>query len=251
MKKSNIISLFILISILINSCQKDNTFNTRKYTPPKAIYDFPDNKLWKHRVNTATEAIEAIKEYSGVEVDVFFIDGADEFQTGHDYPGGISLDTYFDSIPHCASYFYWIDFKNLNNYNVFKAVDIMNKIINKHNLRDKIIVENGNADLLAFFKLSEIFTSYWIPDVSENLIDYFAEKSLFNTLESVLNTYQFDAVSAHYNMVSFMFAYLKKYNCHIWTNGLITESDKQKIINFSAKSNIKVILVDYEKNFLK
>ena len=127
----------------------------------------------------------------------------------------------------------------------------MKMIIEKYNLKKRIIVESDKADLLASFLLSDIYTSYWIPDVSENLIDYFAEKELIDDLETILDKYQFNAISAHYNMLSFLEKYLKRYNCHIWTNGLISEQDKQKIQNFASKQNIKVILVDYDTNFLK
>ncbi|MFZ4400728.1 MAG: hypothetical protein ACOYO1_11890 [Bacteroidales bacterium] len=245
-----LISVLFIIT-LISSCEKDNMFNTRKFDTPAAIYDFPDNKLWKHRVNTAEEAKTAFKEFRGIELDVFFMDGSNEFQTGHDAPSGISLESYFDSIPECSQYYYWIDFKNLSMNNVFAAIEKMNKLIDKFNLQKRIIVESDKADVLAFFISDNIFTSYWISDVSENLIDYFAEKNLIDQLESILSRYQFNAVSAHYNMLPFMEKYLKKYNCHIWTNGLITESDKPKISNFSTKSNVKIILVDYDVNFLK
>ncbi|NVN95358.1 MAG: hypothetical protein HXX18_08770 [Bacteroidetes bacterium] len=241
---------FTFIVFFASSCEKDNTFNTKKYDTPEAIYDFPNNKLWKHRVNTAKEANEALKEYNGIELDVFFVDGASEFQTGHDSPSGISLESYFDSITNCSQYYYWLDFKNLSNYNISSAVGEIKNIINKYNLQKKLIVESDKADLLNSFKLSDIFTSYWIPDVSKNLIDYFAEKELIDELETTLTKYQFNVISAHYNMLPFMEKYLKRYNCHIWTNGLISEEDKQKILNFSYKQNIKVILVDYDTNFL-
>jgi len=247
------LEIFFFVSILFFTigCEKDNTFNTKKYDTPEAIYDFPADKLWKHRVNTAKEANETLKEFNGIEIDVFFMEALNEFQTGHDAPSGISLETYFDSIPNCSQFYYWIDFKNLNTYNTFAAVEKMNAIIDKYNLRKKIIIESDQADFLVFFKLANIFTSYWIPDVSENLIDYFAEKKLIDELENTLSKCQFNAISAHYNMISFMEKYLRKYNCHIWTNGLVSEKEKQQIIIFSNKQNIKVILVDYDTNFLK
>ncbi len=245
------IIFFIIIVFIISSCEKDNTFNMRKYNPPTAIYDFPDNKLWKHRVNTASDANEALKEFNGIELDVFFVENENEFQLGHDYPTGISLDSYFDSIPKCSKYYYWIDFKNLNSANAFKSVEEMKSIIAKYKLQDKIIVENSIPELLALYKLSGIFTSLWIPDISGNLFTSIAENNLYEDIESIVSNYQFDAISAHYNMVSFMEKYFRKYNCHIWTNGLTSENDKQQIINYASKSNIKIILVDYNINFLK
>jgi phosphoribosylanthranilate isomerase len=130
-------------------------------------------------------------------------------------------------------------------------VEEMKSIIAKYKLQDKIIVENSIPELLALYKLSGIFTSLWIPDISGNLFTSIAENNLYEDIESIVSNYQFDAISAHYNMVSFMEKYFRKYNCHIWTNGLTSENDKQQIMNYASKSNIKVILVDYNINFLK
>lgn len=251
MNKVKAFLIFFPVILILSSCEKDNTFNTKKYDSPQAIYDFPSDKLWKHRVNTIEDARKALLTFSGIETDVFFTDENNSFITGHDAPGDLNLETLFDSIPECTKHYYWIDFKNLNSSNVSAAVSKMNKIIKKYDLRDKIIVESMYPELLAYFKEAGIFTSLWIPDVSVNLIDYFAEKELIDDLEFILGKYQFNAVSAHYNMVPFMEKYMKRYNCHIWTNGLITENDKQQIMSYATKSNIKVILVDYEENFTK
>lgn len=244
--------LFVLVlSIFIVSCEKDNMFSNRTYVAPDAIYNFPDNKLWKHRVNTAAEAIEALKKFNGIELDVFYISELNQFQTGHDYPSGINLEDYLDSIPDCSNYYYWVDFKNLNEVNVLASVNKIKLIIDKYNLKSKLIVENSNPELLAFFKFSNIFTSLWIRDVSETFVTSYAENELYEELEVILTKYQFNAVSAHYNMIHFMGEYLRKYNCHIWTNGIINEADKNMIRFFASKRNIKVILVDYDENFMK
>jgi hypothetical protein len=41
------------------------------------------------------------------------------------------------------------------------------------------------------------------------------------------------------------------YNLHCWTIGLKNEEDKLKIIELSEIDNVKVILVDFDDNFLK
>lgn len=245
------ICFLIIIIFFVTACEKDNMFNMRTFDAPEAIYNFPDDKLWKHRVNTASEAVEAFKSFNGVELDVFYISELNQFQTGHDYPSGINLEDYLDSIANCNTFYYWIDFKNLNAGNVHLSVEKLKQILAKYELFNKVIVENSNPDLLAFFKFTGIYTSLWIKDVSETFITSYAENELYEDLEVILSKYQFNAVSAHYNMVSFMGQYLRKYNCHIWTNGLITESDKQKIKFYASKRNIKVILVDYNDNFMK
>ena len=41
------------------------------------------------------------------------------------------------------------------------------------------------------------------------------------------------------------------FNLHCWTNGLEEGKDNLKIKKISLRNNVKVILVDFENNFLK
>ena len=152
--------LFILIVLLllVTSCKKD----TVSIVPERTFYDFPKNKLWAHRVNTAEEANIFLKQFAGIETDVFFINDQNGFQTGHDAPSGISLESFFDSIVNVRQYYYWIDFKNLSNENVQSSLSEIKRLIEVYQLEGRIIIESSNPDLLAFFKCDNIFTSYWI-----------------------------------------------------------------------------------------
>ncbi|NTW33967.1 MAG: hypothetical protein HGB12_15350 [Bacteroidetes bacterium] len=240
------IIFFLTSSNLMMSCNSDE----RYLFPPKPIYDCTNDKLWGHRVNTAKDAIITLQNFNGVETDVFYFNETDEYQTGHDSPSGISLDSFFDSIPNPSKYFYWMDFKNLSKNNASNSANKMRHIIDKYHLNNKVIVESSAADLLEYFKQKNIFTSYWITDISDNDFQFLNELALKNRIHNKIKKHHFTAISAYYKMYPFLKKYFSNYNIHLWTNGLNTESDKDKIRKLSYRHDVKVILVDYTDNFL-
>ena len=246
-KKCLLIIFFFTSLCIIISCNSDES----SLFPPKPIYDFPNDKLWAHRINTAKDALSALQNFNGIETDIFYFNETDEYQTGHDAPSGISLYAFFDSIPRCSKYFYWLDFKNLSKKNVLNSANKMKRIIDKYHLRDRVIVESSEADLLAYFKQNNIFTSYWITDISDNNFQYLNEQVLRNKIHHKIKKYHFTAISAYYKMYPFLKKYFSNYNIHLWTNGLSSESDKDEIRKLSYNHDVKVILVDYKDNFLR
>jgi hypothetical protein len=245
LSKPGFILLIIVLLLTMSACSKDDSL-----IPPKSIYDFPDNKLWAHRINTAKDAIDVLQNFRGIETDVYFLNDINKFQTGHDNPSGINLDSFFDSIPFCSHYYYWIDFKNLSKNNVKNAVNEMLHIIEKYRLQHRVIVESSNAELLADFKNNNIFTSYWISDISNNNFPVISQQILKKEIQFKMNKYHFNVISAYYKMYPFLHKYFANYNIHLWTNGLITESDKSQIEDLTYNQDVKVILVDYKDNFL-
>ena len=230
----------------IISCTKEN-FDLPAPTP---LYDFPDNKLWAHQVNTVEDANAKLKEFDGIEIDVYFFEGDNEFHTGHDVASELTLDQLFNGIPRCSKYYYWIDFKNLSDENAFVAVKRMKEMISKYHLEKRVIVENSTAYLLNYFEEDSIFTSYWVPSVSDVTFSFFAENALQKKVAENLEKYRFDAISADYSMYPFLNKYFPAWNIHLWTNGLDENSDKKTVKQLSHQSNIKVILVDFDENIL-
>jgi hypothetical protein len=230
---------------LFSSCGKDEN----KLRTQRCFYDFPDNKLWAHRVNTASWANQMFNEFNGIETDVYFIDDKNEFQTGHEWPSGNSIDLFFDSIYNCSSHYYWIDYKNLTEENASNSANEMKRLVNKFHLEGRVIVESSQPDLLAYFSCDEIFTSYWIDDINA-AIPYFEEDKLANNVQKDIMRYHFDALSCSYEMNSFFQKYFKNYNVHLWTNELTGRSGIEDIRKLAQYANVRVILVDYDKNFM-
>jgi hypothetical protein len=236
----------LILAIFFISCNKNENY----IIPERTFYNFPSNKLWAHRVNTALEANGLLKKFSGIETDVFFTDEQNEFQTGHDGPSGRTLDSFFDSIVNPSKFYYWIDYKNLSDKNVLYSLSEMKRIVNKYNLAGRLIVESSHPELLSYFKCDEIFTSYWIPEINV-AIPYFAENKLAKEIKADIEQYHFDALSCSYEMCDFFQRYFSNYNIHLWTNDLKGKLGVKKIRELASNQNVKIILVDYNRNFMK
>jgi len=90
------------------------------------------------------------------------------------------------------------------------------------------------------------YVSYWLP--SFNLF-----KSIYEVyqVKANLKKYKPNAISCSYHNVDFYSRKFPDYNLHCWTNGLVETKDIDKIRKISLRNNVKVILVDFENNFLK
>jgi hypothetical protein len=237
---------FLSIIIVLFSCNKDKMFERKAARTPAPLYDFPNNKLWAHRINTVEEANEAFAKFDGVETDVYYLNDKMEFFTGHGVASALSLDSLFAGITDVSEHYYWIDMKNLNKANLVNSVIEMRRIVTKYKLKDKLIIESIEPELLAFFKEVGMYTSRSVRS-TYNKTD---ELLLKTQLQHELRRYKFDALSADYSMYPFLKKYFNYYNLHIWTNNLSGESGKETIREAAANPAVKVILVDYSDNFL-
>ena len=225
---------------------------TGNYSTSQAIYDNHHSKLWYHRANTIDIAIEALKEYPGIEIDVVFESDQDIYFVQHDinHPNqGVSLDFFFRGIYNSKDHYYWIDFKNLNETNAAAALHRMEYLIRKYQVDDKLIVESPNAEALGIFARAGVYTSFWAPPATHPEYNEDISNALA-VIEHGLKEYGFNALSGDYTNYKFLNKYFPDSNIHIWTNGLKTEKDKKIIKELALKDNIKIILVDYKNNFL-
>lgn len=205
-----------------------------------------DDKLWAHRVNNLKDINPLSKEFKGVEIDVFYNNNLNKFDVKHHGKHSeLSLGEYFS---YSQDYLlkYWIDFKNLNENNVNKAVILLDSLSNKHSLKNDLIVESKNIELLSKFKQNDFSICYWLP--SFNLI-----KSSYQIHQIKANLLKFkpDVISMQYSSVVFYSIKFPNYPIHCWTNDMISQSDKVKIQKLSKNENVKVILTDFKYNFLK
>ena len=244
------VKILIIFLFVFSACE-NKPVDPGEVNTDIAIYDNPTNKLWFHRANTIKIAQESLTEYSGVEFDVVFDASKKQFDIRHDVdgtPSEINLEMYFDSIPNSDEYYYWMDFKNLNSENSFDALDRLTYVLNKFHLLDKLFVESTNASALGVFSNAEIYTCYWVSYV-EAPYDYSSAKETQISIRNNLQKYEFNAISGHYTNYTFLNEFFPNSNIHLWTNGLISEDDKEVILELASNSNVKVILVDYEEDF--
>ncbi len=241
----------LIFFLLLSSCIEP--IDTFKLTTAKPVFDGA-NKLWAHRVNNPDEANMRLMRFYGIELDMFFEEENEVFDIRHDNDApksGLTLDLYFDQVFNEGMYYYWLDLKNLNPKNEPAITKRLDLLLDKYDLRNQVIVESKDAASLSLIGKSEIKTSYWVTAIKYNLEDPAASSSEAQAIAKELQQYKFNALSAHYQMVEFLTYHFPLATIHIWTNGLDTEEDKQLIRYFAKNKNIRVILVDYDRNFLR
>lgn len=209
------------------------------------LYDNSD-KLWAHRVLDFNEVNGKYNNFNGVEVDVFFESSKGIFDIRHHgkYMGKTLLE-YLENINN-KEIFLWVDLKNIDRNNVNDVLNRLNLILENTISKNQLIIESKNIELLDKLQNEGYFISYWVPS-----FNFF--RSPFELIIVKRNLIRFspNAISCSHHNVDFYSRKFPNYNLHCWTNGLKTEEDKLKIIELNKRDNVKVILVDFDDNFLK
>ena len=126
---------------------------------------FP-GKIRAHKVNTVEKMSEASKHFSGLELDVFFHSDGNYFEVNHppDSSINLSLANYLIANSKDKSCSYWLDFKNLNQYNAQVAAHILDSLLQVCQLNPShFIVESMLPQFLKTFKEKGFLTSYYLP----------------------------------------------------------------------------------------
>jgi hypothetical protein len=205
-----------------------------------------DNKLWAHRVLNPSDAKNLSKEFNGVEIDVFFNSKLNCFEVKHHGEfSDLTLSEYYSQTKK-TNLKYWIDFKNLSNKNANKSIELLNSIFIDENSKNDMIVESKNIIQLSKFKNHGFFISYWVES-------FHFIKSFYSVFEVKKNIEIFspDVISMPYNSIDFYRKKFPNYPIHCWTNGMTNTEDIIKIQEICDLYNVKVVLTDFQENFLK
>ena len=134
-------------------------------------YDGHD-RLWAHRVNTLDRLKQASQIFSGVELDLVFMQEDTEtwFDVSHppDNPTGLRLNTYLSEVVRLNSKIgLWLDIKNLNAKNKSAVLERLRELIATHGLQDNtIIIESQDYHSLPHISEGGLYTSYYISHQS-------------------------------------------------------------------------------------
>ena len=244
MKKS---ALILICVITVTCCKGKKEMHPVTET---TVYDFPESKLWAHRVKNAAEATILFHEFNGIELDVVYDNNTERFDLRHDPDSpasGIDLESFFDSIPDVASHYYWIDFKNLYDSNATRSAQCINALLDKYRIRKNVIVESTYVGPLKTISRAGINTSYWVPEPGNGRDTL----SVYHEICTQLEGSGFDALSASYTAYPFLNKYFPNCTIHLWTNNLVYDKDKEIIRSLHNQSNVKIILVDIRNNFIR
>ena len=203
-------------------------------------------KLWAHRVLNFNDANNKFSNFKGVEIDVFFEIEKKVFDVRHhgEYKGNTLLD-FLNNINN-KELFLWIDLKNLNYENVLAIRNRLNELIDNGVSKAHLLIESRNIELLEVLQNEGFYVSYWLPDFNLFKSTYEVFK-----VKNDLIKYKPNAISCSYHNVDFYSRKFPKYNLHCWTNGLEEGRDNLQVVKISLRDNVKVILVDFENNFIK
>ena len=132
----------------------------------------------------------------------------------------------------------WCDDPKHQKYN--EEIKTKNK-----NLKERVFVESKNMDLLNYFQINGFSVSYWVPNYH-----FFGSLTTSFQVRMNLLKYQPDAISCNFNSLHFYTKKFPNYNFYCWVNKMSKESDKSRIIKKSENENIRIILTDFDENFL-
>lgn len=214
-------------------------YNTSVYEKSVPIFYKSLDKYWAHRVLDPQTANEISAKFNGIELDVFFESEKLLFDVRHHGPyAGRSLDDYLSKISN-DSMFFWIDLKNLSSANVISVINRLDLITKENFLKDRIIIESKDIEILYQLKESGFKISYWLPP-----FHFF--NSIFQVYEirDNLEYYAPDAISCSYHYVDFYSRKFPNYSIHCWTNGLNFNDDTDKIEKISHIDNVRIVLID-------
>jgi heptose-I-phosphate ethanolaminephosphotransferase len=143
----------------------------------------PSGKVWAHRVNSIKKLEESGATFSGVELDLVFVeeDGASFFDVNHPPADsiGLSLDDYLASRREPGSLRYWLDVKNLSDANEEGALARLRWLVDHHGLsHDRLIVESPTFSSLGRFSGDGFRTSYYLPVVRPDELSDAAQEKL-------------------------------------------------------------------------
>ena len=194
------------------------------------------NKEWVKGVNSKAR-MEAVNENSaGLECDIYFDPGKNEFDVHHDKDNssGLNLDDLLQVYQRRglrASF--WLDFKNLNDSNSKQSVTEILRLRNKFGLIDKLLVESYRVDLLKQFSDSGLYTSYYTPMFNPYLCSEDSLKHWTDYLKAVVDHSSVNALSGYYFQYPFLHHCFPNYPILIWS-----PNDKFSIVNWWYKKRI-------------
>ncbi|MBS1754195.1 MAG: hypothetical protein KF741_12095 [Ferruginibacter sp.] len=237
-----IIGLYLLVDVLQHKGQARVLFPLQ-YPVFKINAAEPGNntlinkdKLWVKAVNTVNRMNLVNKNSSGFECDVYFNMPQNEFEVHHD-PGKATGTVLHDLLKHyqqqnlTASV--WLDFKNLNNSNALAALNRLLQLRKEYNLKDKILVESSQANLLTAFADSGFFTSYYTPTFNPYKINEAEKKIWADSIASVIKYSKVDALSGYYFQYPYLHHYFPNYKILTWV-----DTDKYSLVSWLFKNKI-------------
>jgi len=222
-------------------------------------------RIFPHRVNSVGKLHDIWNDgLHSFEVDVKFGDNnTTTFQMGHNHGVmGIELETFLLSIDYSKIERIWLDFKNLNVNNYKLALERLEYLNKKFDIKRKFIVESGStAEFFKELREAGWHTSYYMP--TEKIVKLLkgntitAMKDLANKIANQTKLQNVSAVSFDNRLYPFIKKYLeplidKNIVYHIWYAPALEDSNfKEKLLSnkMYLDDRVKTLLTTYKSQF--
>ncbi len=210
-------------------------------------FEYPESKIWAHRVNDTPTLKNKEHKFDGFEVDVVYSDFQDKLFVAHDSAdtaNNLQLCEWFDALENPAEKYFWIDAKNLQNDNAGDISKAISNIKNKHNIGDRIFVESQSISALRKMRRNGFRIILWLNNLKWNNID---TATWISQTQSQIEELNPDAISNESGMFELMTEKFPNQNIHIWqTPAKYNEKNVQRTKQMAEKEAVKIILVDYD-----
>ena len=226
--------LLILLSLLTN-CDRPN-------------FNYPQSKIWAHKVNDTATAREKSKKFAGLEVDAIYSEYQDKIFVGHnpeDTANDLQIDDWINCVENPSQKCFWIDMKNLDSHNAEPISKKILGIMDKHNMTDNIFVESPDVNALKKIKHSGLRVILWTENPVWNKID---TATWIEHTKGKIKELCPDAISNEAEMYELLTENFPEQNIHLWqTPAKYNEGNVETTKKLCNNKSVKVVLVDYDK----
>lgn len=120
-------------------------------------------KLWAHRVDSYERFLYLKDRFSGLETDVMFDAGINNFRIYHPPapPSNLLLDVYFKELK-TGTRGLWLDVKGLDTAARQQAINYLVTSDRLYNIRKYVIVESSDARFINLLATQGFFTAYYV-----------------------------------------------------------------------------------------
>lgn len=232
------ICLFIFLTLLI-ACSRN----------------YPESKIWAHKVNDTIVAQQKELLFDGLEVDVQYSTFQNEFFIGHelvDTNNGLTLTQWFSSLKYASENWYWIDMKNLTVSNAEKISSKIKSLTDTFKITH-LMLESSNYKALKIVKECNIPTILWISDNFWYWKE-FDTAGWFNLVQKKVDYVKPDALSCEYRLYPLLPDSFPEYPIHFWHTQVVdtvpiilTPENVAFTKEMCNNKSVKVVLVDYDQ----
>ncbi|MEA3455385.1 MAG: phosphoethanolamine transferase, partial [Campylobacterota bacterium] len=245
--------------------ERSNHIYWQKVNAKYLIDTNQSSRIFPHRVNSIGKLKDVWSDgFRSFEIDVRFGDNNSEtFQVGHNKGlMGFGLEEFLSRVDYAQIERIWFDFKNLNEGNYKKALERLEYLDKKFDIKRKLIVESGTtSEIFKEFRKNGWHTSYYMP--TTRIVNLLQEdnksemKKLAVQIAKQVETQNVAAVSFDYKLYSFIKDYLEPLISdnivyHMWlgphlgSNNFKNELSKNPMY---LDSRVKTILSFYKSQY--